>query len=151
MRATISGITVEGTPEEIAALIRAHSSSDAEQAMTEESVFSKEIDDDERFASEKIAYRALRRRPLSSAQRIVFRTLMNAYPDWVSAADLQSATGYNGNQLGGLFGGIGRRLSSTEGHALGSAMFEWMWHPDEHQYVYRLPPSVYHAVKRIDP
>jgi hypothetical protein len=151
MRVTIDGFEVEGTPEEIASLIRAQgrtpSASASVNILDDETCKS----DDERFASEKIAYRALRRRPLSVAQRALFRSLLTAYPNWVSASSLQDSTGYNPNQLGGLLGAIGRRLSQTEGHALGSSMIEWVWNADEGEYAYRLPPSVCAAVRRIDP
>lgn len=150
MRVTINGFEVEGTPEEVAALIRAHGSA----APSDEPAGKDEPDarfDDERFASEKIAYRALRRRPLSAAQRILFRTLLDAYPGWVSASQLQAATSYSPNQLGGLLGAIGRRLSQTEGYVRDSAIIEWMWDADENEYSYRLPPSVRTAVERINP
>jgi hypothetical protein len=151
MRVTINGFEVEGTPEEVAALIRAHgSAAPAEEAGTKEDASSSD-GDDERFASEKITYRALRRRPLSSAQRTLFRTLLNAYPGWVRASKLQADTGYSPNQLGGLLGAIGRRLSQTEGYVRGSAMLEWLWDADNNEYSYRLPPSARNAVARINP
>jgi hypothetical protein len=151
MRVTIDGFEVEGTPEEIAALIRAQGRAHSASAETKSALEEQLTGDDERFASEKIAYRALRRRPLSVAQRSLFRSLSSAYPNWVSASQLQASTGYNPNQLGGLLGAIGRRLSQTEGHALGSSMIEWVWNADEGEYAYRLPPTVYAAVRRIEP
>ncbi len=151
MRVTIRGFEVEGTPEEVAALIRAQASEAPDRAPSPPEEAEEAVADDERFASEKIAYRALRRRPLSSAQRVLFRTLLNAYPGWVSASELQAATSYSPNQLGGLLGAIGRRLSQTEGYVRGSALLEWMWDADENQYRYRLPPSASHAVRRIAP
>ncbi|WP_326913427.1 hypothetical protein [Sphingopyxis chilensis] len=151
MRITINGFEVEGTPDEIAALIRAQGQAPTAEASPKSLLIESNDDDDERFASEKIAYRALRRRPLSVAQRSLFRSLLDAYPEWVSASDLQTATSYNPNQLGGLLGAIGRRLSQTEGHALGSSLIEWVWNADEGEYAYRLPPSVCAAVRRIDP
>ena len=154
MRVTIDGFEVEGTPEEVAALIRAHGAAgvvgkSADQVERDEPVGSEP--DDERFASEKIAFRALRRRPLSSAQRILFRTLLDAYPGWVSASQLQAATSYNPNQLGGLLGAIGRRLSQTDGYVRDSTIIEWMWDADDNEYFYRLPPSARKAVERINP
>lgn len=151
MRVSIDGFEVEGTPEEVAALLKAHKGRETQYLSSIEPQNLDEIQSDERFASEKIAYRALRRRPLSAAQRSLFRILRDAHPGWVSASKLREAMGYSGNQLGGLLGAIGRRLSQTEGHALGSSMFEWMWDADESEYVYRLPPSVLNAVRRIDP
>jgi hypothetical protein len=151
MRLTINGFQVEGTPEEVAALIRAHGGvAPSEQSGSEDEV-ARSAADDERFASEEISYRALRRRPLSSAQRILFRTLLDAYPNWVSASELQAATSYSPNQLGGLLGAIGRRLSQTAGYVSRTAMLEWLWNADENQYSYRLPPSARNAVARINP
>lgn len=151
MRVTINGFEVEGTPDEVAALIRAHSQVSEEPLHHKSDTNTELATEDERFASEKIAYRALRRRPLSVAQRALFRALLDAYPNWVSASALQAATNYNPNQLGGLLGAIGRRLSQTEGHALGSSIIEWAWDADENEYVYRLPAQVCAAVRRIDP
>lgn len=150
MRVTINGFQVEGTPEEVAALLRAHGGTVAPGESGERKDSEADLED-ERFASEKIAFRALRRRPLSSAQRILFRTLLDAYPGWVSASRLQAATSYGPNQLGGLLGAIGRRLSQTEGYVRDSALIEWMWDADANEYSYRLPPSVRNAVGRIDP
>lgn len=151
MRVTISGFEVEGTPEEVAALIQAHGSAAPSRLSAGKDEISADTLDDERFASEKVAYRALRRRPLSSAQRTLFRTLLDAYPQWVSSSQLQAATDYSPNQLGGLLGAIGRRLSQTEGYVRGSAILEWMWNADENEYAYRLPPSARDAVERIAP
>lgn len=151
MRVTIDGFQVEGTPEEVAALIRAQGSGASAKEPPEKATSDDAAIEDDRFASEKIAYRALRRRAMSSAQRILFRTLLEAYPEWVGAKRLQAATGYNPNQFGGLLGGIGRRLSETEGFVRDSSFFEWMWDADENEYSYRLPPSVRNAVERINP
>lgn len=151
MRVTIGGFEVEGTPEEVAALIRAHGSALPEGESRQNDQLAGPMIEDDRFASEKIAYRALRRRPLSSAQRTLFRTLLDAYPGWVSSSRLQAATSYNPNQLGGLLGAIGRRLSQTEGYVRDSALIEWMWDADENEYSYRLPASVQGAVRRIEP
>jgi hypothetical protein len=151
MRATILGIEVEGTVAEISALIREHGA--AASAPLSPNVDSEKDApfEDERFASEKIAFRALNRRPLSAAQRILFRTLLDAYPNWTPASQLQAATEYSPNQLGGLLGATGRRLSQTLGYVADSSMIEWMWDSDDNEYHYRLPPSVLAAVKRIDP
>lgn len=151
MRATIHGIEVEGTLAEISALIREHGSQNSDPSSKQKQTEDISIREDERFASEKIAFRALNRRPLSGAQRTLFRTLLEAYPDWTSATKLQEATEYSPNQLGGLLGATGRRLSQTQGYVAGSSMVEWMWDSDDNEYHYRLPPSVYAAVQRINP
>lgn len=151
MRAIVDGFEIEGTPDEIAAFMRVHrtypiNSLDKSQNIELENEF-----EDHRFASEKIAFKAFQRRPMSAAQRVLFRTLLAEYPEWVSASDLQKATDYGPNQLGGLLGGIGRRLSTTPGYVLGSSLIEWMWDADSSGYMYRLPPSVASALRRIDP
>jgi hypothetical protein len=151
MRATILGIEVEGTLAEISALIREHGAPGGDHRVKPEEHLSNLIHEDERFASEKIAFRALNRRPLSGAQRLLFRTLFDAYPNWTSATRLQQATKYGPNQLGGLLGATGRRLSQTQGYVADSSMIEWMWDSDDNEYHYRLPPSVHAAVKRINP
>ena len=151
MRATIHGIEVEGTLAEISALIREHGTAGGMVAKLPADSDNDSAREDERFASEKIAFRALNRRPMSAAQRVLFRTLLEAHPSWTSASKLQEATGYGPNQLGGLLGGIGRRLSQTAGYVAGSSMIEWMWDSDDNEYFYRLPPSTTAAVRRIDP
>lgn len=154
MRVTIDGFEIEGTPDEIAALLRARqaeppSSSTVSMLMGAEQKVSP--GDDERFASEKIAFRALRRLPLSVAQRALLKALLEAYPNWTKASDLHAATNYNANQFGGLLGALGRRLSQTDGYVRDSALIEWMWDTDENEYLYRLPPPVLSAVRRIAP
>ena len=151
MRATIHGIDVEGTLAEISALIREHGAMSSDNKIKLVALANGPDSEDERFASEKIAFRALNRRPLSGAQRALFRTLLEAYPNWTSATKLQEATEYGPNQLGGLLGATGRRLSQTQGYVADSSMIEWMWDSDDNEYNYRLPPSVYAAVRRINP
>lgn len=155
MRANVDGMELDGTPEEIAAFVKARGIAPHTQLQASPRVSSAspsdDADDDERFASEKIAFRALKRRPLSSAQRSVFRTLSQAYPNWVSASTMQQALGLTANQVGGTLGGIGRRLSTTEGYVVGSSLIEWMWNADDGEWQYRLPESVQKAVVRFNP
>ena len=151
MRATIQGIEVEGTLAEISALIREHGAASSENQVRSAEPAASLLVEDERFATEKIAFRALNRRPLSGAQHLLFRTLLEAYPSWTSATKLQEATKYGPNQLGGLLGATGRRLSQTQGYVAGSSMLEWMWDSDDNEYHYRLPPTVHAAVQRIKP
>jgi hypothetical protein len=151
MRATVDGVELEGTPEEIAAFLNARGAGPHQPIIASPPALGPSSnDDDERFASEKIAFRTLKRRPLSSSQRELFKTLSKAYPNWVSASALQDALGHTANQLGGTLGGIGRRLSTTDGYVVGSSMIEWMWDADEGQWAYRLPDSVQKAVLRFN-
>lgn len=152
MRATINGIQVEGTPEEVATFIRLQKKSDTlmvPNTGSDVKSSTEEDSEDYRFASEKIAYRALSRRSLSSAQRKLFKALLNQYPEWTTSTNLQEATKYNPNQLGGLLGAIGRRLSQTDGYVSGSSLIEWMWDADSNEYAYRLPSTVRHALERL--
>lgn len=151
MRVKINGLEVDGNLEEVAALIRMFGGSEVTQNSEEIGSDRQNYEESERFASEKIAFRALRRRPLSNAQRDLFRTLLKAYPNWVSSTELQKATSYGPNQLGGLLGAIGRRLSQTDGYVRNTTMIEWSWNTDENEYAYRLPAAVAEAVRRIDP
>ena len=153
MRATVEGVEIEGTPEEIAAFLRAQRQTQLFRKLVGlgDTPDDEDSSDNERFASERIAYRALRRRPLSSNQQKLFKHLSASHPSWETATSLQQALGLTPNQLGGLLGGIGRRLSTTDGYVKDSSMFEWMWHADHGEYAYRLPPSVQKAVLRFDP
>jgi hypothetical protein len=102
------------------------------------------------FVSEDVAFRMLKRRPLSEQQRALFGTLRKNHPEWTSAVDLQKATKYNPNQLAGLLGALGKRVNSTDGHVKGSSLFEWRWDYDHDCYYYRLPTTVKAAVDRAN-
>ena len=102
----------------------------------------------EEVVSEDVAFRMLKRRPLSDHQRALFKTLRQNYPDWTSAQNLQKATEYNPNQLAGLLGALGKRVSSTDGYVRGSLLLEYRWDYDDDCYYYRLPETVKSAVER---
>ena len=146
MRATIEGIEIEGTPEEIAQFLatirgvkpRPFTSSDDETIV--------EVDEDR--ITEQFAYRTLRRIPLSTAQNKLLRALKTAHPKWLRSSELQKALDWSPTQLGGVFGGLGRRVSATKGHKAGFNLWEWTWDVDEGEYAYRLPEAVLAALAR---
>jgi hypothetical protein len=76
---------------------------------------------------EEVAFRVLKRRPLSVAQARLLATLLKNGKAWTTAKDLQNATKYNPSQLAGLFGAFGKRVTGTDGYEDGMSFFEWEW------------------------
>ena len=143
MKARIGSVEVEGTPEEIGRLIRdleTLPSSSGDKRATD--------DGDRRFVDEGVAFKMIKRRPLSDGQKALIEKLGSEHPSWTSAKDLQKATKFNANQLAGLLGAFGKRVSSTEGYIQGSILFDYRWDYDHDCYFYRLPEGVLAAVKR---
>ncbi|MBV9932153.1 MAG: hypothetical protein JO013_14585 [Alphaproteobacteria bacterium] len=153
MRATIEGVEIEGTPEEIAILlrsIRGDSRGPETVAAPAISAAPEEAEaDDEHGITSKFAYRTLRRIPLSASQRALFSVLKQAYPDWTLASEIQRQLSWTGTQLGGVLGGLGRRLTATKGYKSGFVLWEWQWDDDEGEYSYRLPQAVIAALDRM--
>lgn len=58
---------------------------------------------------------ALNRIPLSRKQSKVWRAIVGAYPDWITAEELAKITGIERPQLAGVWGALGRRLANTPG------------------------------------
>jgi hypothetical protein len=154
MRATIEGVEIEGTPEEIAALlrsIRGHSRlSEAAVAPATSAVPGEPEVDDEKDITTQFAYRTLRRIPLSAFQKALFSVLRRAYPDWTLASEIQKQMSWSGTQLGGVLGGLGRRLTATKGYKPGFVLWDWKWDDDEGEYAYRLPEAVIAALDRME-
>lgn len=144
MKAKIGSIEVEGTPEEIAALLSRMPL--ASFPVAQDAVQSPRSG--RTFVSEEIAFRALKRRPLSKEQNAVLTKLKANHPAWTSAKDLQKATNYTRNQLAGLFGAFGKRVGATDGYIAGTWFFDTEWNYDQDCYQYRLPPAVFSAVQR---
>src|SRR5687768_15219542 len=107
MKARFGSVEVEGTPEEIAELMRFLPSQNATAANQEQPTAS-----GRQFVSEEVAFRTLKRRALLDKQRAVLAKLKADYPSWTLAKDLQKVTKYNRNQLAGLFGAFGKRVSA---------------------------------------
>jgi hypothetical protein len=142
MKATMNGVEIEGTPEEVAALLRSMAPSGVGQSSdSHPTVPVNQLTED-------VAFRALKRRPLSDEQATLLSLLRRNHPNWTSAKDLQKATKYNPNQLAGLLGAFGKRVASTEGHRSGTYFFEVKWDYDKDCYIYRLPDPSLAAVVR---
>ena len=144
MKAKIGTVEVEGSPDEIFRLLW---SMGLHQETKPPS--SAQRSGDREFVSEKVAYRTLKRRPLSEHQKALFATLRQNHPDWTSATDLQKATKYNPNQLAGLLGALGKRVASTEGYIKGSVLLDYKWDYENDCWLYRLPDDVKAAVERF--
>lgn len=99
------------------------------------------------FVSEEVAKRAFTRRPLSTQQTIVVKTLADAFPNWVLATDLHKATRFSPAQLAGLLGAFGRRVSHTKGYVQGSWLFDADWDYGNNCYNYRLSEGALNAAK----
>lgn len=147
MRATIEGVEIEGSPEEIAAVLTALR---VPQARTSDSAKAAVESDPEsgNAITEEFAYRAIRRLPLSSLQRSLLLSLKKANPKWMLASELRDALDTSPTSLGGVFGGLGRRTSATKGHERGYNLWDWKWDDDEGEWAYRLPRAVMSALDR---
>lgn len=58
---------------------------------------------------------ALNRIPLSRKQSRVWRAIADAFPEWLTAAELAERTGIERPGLAGVWGALGRRLANTPG------------------------------------
>ena len=150
MRATFDGMEVEGTPEEIAKFYAAirPARRDLSSASNNDEMLSAETP--EGGISEAFAYRALRRLPLSSAQKSLLKVLRDAHPNWVLSSELQAEMKCSPTSLGGVFGGLGRRISATKDHRAGYNLWDWKWNEDEGEWTYRLPEAVISALARVE-
>jgi hypothetical protein len=154
MRATIDGVEIEGTPAEIAELLASlRVTSGAQNLDAPEPAATNPVDPDEgdeQVVTSQFAYRALRRIPLSASQRALFLALKAKHPKWTLASEIQEKMSWSGTQLGGVLGGLGRRLTATKGYKSGFVLWDWKWDDDEGQYAYRLPDAVLAALDRMD-
>ena len=148
MRATIQGLEVEGTPEEIAAFAALFRKVETDSSESSSSGKLADAAHSEEEITEAFAYRVFNRRPLSKAQKIVLAGLERRHPRWTLASELQKENGWNGTQLGGVLGGLGRRLTATKGYKKGYHLWEWQWDEDEGEWAYRLPDVVLSALQR---
>lgn len=143
MKAKIGSVEVEGTAGEIAELLqRINVDSPGARSPEPPSTAGRH------YVSEEVAFRALKRLSLSIPQGVVLAKLKANYPAWTLAKDLETATGYNRNQLAGLFGAFGKRLAGTDGYLRDTWLFDVEWNYDADCYQYRLPPTVLSAVER---
>lgn len=145
MRATIDGVEIEGSPEEIAAVLTALRGSGSYKSDSAKAAVESDPDRGNPI-TEEFAYRAIRRLPLSKLQKGLLVSLKNAHPKWMLASELQGALDISPISLGGVFGGLGRRVSATKGHENGYNLWDWKWSDDEGEWAYRLPSAVIAAL-----
>ena len=145
---------VEGTPDEISQVVnKMETGSVAIQALNQ-TAFSagsatgaQASEGDRVYVETDVARRVFRRRPLSQQQRQTLEHLVKAHPEWVTAQALQKATGYSPAQFAGLMGAFGRRLTHTDGYVEGSWLFDCEWSDETRGWLYKLPETVFDAVK----
>jgi hypothetical protein len=144
VKAKIGDAEVEGTPAEIAELLRSLSTTltPVTPASQRPNSFGKT------FVDENVAFKVLKRRSLSLEQQAVLRTLAKNHPNWTLATELQRVTKYTPNQLAGLLGAFGKRVGSTEGYRTGTWFFEQEWNYETDCNQYKLPEAVLRAVQR---
>jgi hypothetical protein len=151
MRAFIQGIEIEGTPQEIAALLKSIRPDGYRKIADPEFSQAPAVSDgDEEGITTEFAYRTLRRIPLSAYQKELLLALKGAYPDWILASTIQQKMSWSGTQLGGVLGGLGRRLTATKGYKPGFELWNWKLDEDEGEYSYRLPDAVLRALDRME-
>lgn len=147
MRATVDGIEIEGTPEEIASVLATLRQPAIRKSDSAKAAVENEPESGNRIP-EDFAYRAIRRLPLSKAQKSLLKTLKEASPKWTLSSELQKALNAGPTSVGGVFGGLGRRVSATKGHEIGYNLWDWKWDDDEGEWTYRLPTTVIAALTR---
>lgn len=143
----INGTDIEGNADHIAFIIKSLGANPSIQQGGEEEA----IDSGNSEMTKEFAELTLSRRPLSSAQRKLFRMLSRAGTGWVPSSEIMKKMDFNGNQHGGLFGAIGRRVAMTKGFKEGFTLFEWQWNEDREENDCRLHPAALEAMKRINP
>jgi hypothetical protein len=150
MKATVEGVEIEGTPSEIAEFIAIAKSQDIGVSAIAPEAGPEQADLDDNPISQRFAYRALRRLPLSDAQKGLLRALRNRLPNWMLSSELKAELNCSATQLGGILGGLGRRVSATNGFKSGLSLWECKWDEDEGQWAYRLPANVTAALDEIE-
>ena len=150
MKAKIGDLEVDGTPDEIANLVKAleRGALGSFRSLVGRDVLTPREAKPEPFVTEEIAFRVLKRRPLSNEQSAMLSILRKADDDWVSASALCLALNYSTSQLAGTLGAFGKRLVGTDGYVEGTWFFEQKWDYENNCYQYRLPENVRRAVSR---
>ena len=153
MRMRIGDQEVEGTPEEIADLIRlladtGRPRAKGPQADKAGSADGRDETEQSPFVSEDTAVAILTRRPLAPTYITLLHRLKEAGDRWTSAPVLQSAVGMTTREFAGLLGAFGRRVSHTDG-TRARFFFDQYWDHERGYNLYRLPPSVRAAIDRI--
>ena len=103
-----------------------------------------------KFVTTEFARRVLMRRPSPSQPlQAVLTALAEASPKWLPRSELRRvvADDYTPQQLAGLMGAFGRRMSHTEGYDEEAHFFDYQWSEEKEDWVYRLPESVLEALQ----
>jgi hypothetical protein len=157
MKAKLGEIEFEGTPAEIADMVR-NLELDWTGNLLNKRDFLQPVprvepdsDSDAEFTSEEVAFKAIKRRPLSPNQAILLAYLLKKKDAWATAIELQQVLKYSSSQLSGLFGAFGKRVSGTDGYIDGTSFFELEWDYEIDCYKYRLPSGPLRAVTRVNP
>ena len=130
----------EGTAEEISTIV------DTLQPSTVADITSVKVPE---FVTVDCARRILTRRQLSGPLNAMLKVIYQAHPEWVSSADLHTATGYVSRQFSGFMGAFGRRKWNTAGfeNERYAAFFERRRSGGDGPWEYRLPDSVREALR----
>lgn len=107
-------------------------------------------DSPSKFVTTEFARRVLMRRPPPSEPfQTMLKALAKAHPEWLPRRELRRvvADDYTPQQLAGLMGAFGRRMSHTDEYDEEAHFFDYQWSEEEQDWVYRLPDSVLEALK----
>lgn len=147
MRLKIGDHDVEGSPDEVARLLKLLGrEAPVEGRRQPAAEADAQLEGASPFLTEEVALEVLTRRPLADAYKTMFRKLDAAGTAWTTARELQEALGFSTREFAGLLGAFGRRISHTPG---GTRFFFDQYWDDENGYnLYRLPPSVRSALRK---
>jgi hypothetical protein len=160
-------LTLEGNPEEIIKVYSALSSGiEGNNAPSPSETTAIEGEDDREASFEAkakplnmhegdkpkpmsvaMARSVLSRRRLSPAAKKMLLELYKAHPEKVSAPTLRDALGFNGLQLGGLFGALGKRTNATEGFQPNTYFIDYEYNNEEGYWTYGIPEEVCEALR----
>ena len=153
MRIAIGGHVVEGTVEEVAALLKVvgvfadENSSAPAPVQANGAAAQNQRSGHSPFVTEDFAYEVLTRRPLDQKYIALLNKLKASGSAWTSALDLQKTLKLSTREFAGLLGAFGRRVSHTEG-ATSRYFFDQYWDAGKGFNLYRLPDSVRAAMQR---
>lgn len=147
MRLRIGDHDVEGSPDEVARLLKLLQRDAPVEERRHLAPNTAGPQDASPFVSEAAAYDVLTRRSLADSYKVMFRKLDMAESAWTPAPELQKVLGLNTRGFAGLLGAFGRRISHTPGTG-SRAFFDQYWDEENGYNLYRLPPSVRAALRK---
>ena len=147
-------VRVEGTKEEISAVLQAVSQTVTLQTtaveltdkMVPSATTSESVEGESSVVTTRFARRALTRLRLPPRMRKVLTALYEAHPGWLSLPTLHGIADYKPPQFAGLMGAFGRRVANTEGYDSDLLFFESRWNESDEAWEYRLPETVCEAL-----